>query len=129
MADGARAIAYLWIAWSGASALYDPPRSYDQVAVYLTLGWGLLQLAAVVAAVAVIARRPMLEWSVLSLFGLGIALYAVLSWQAVGREGIGHMPRASDITALVFLVVSRFFDQWQRVEQAKAIARVREGDA
>ena len=71
----------------------------------------------------------MLEWSVLSLFGLGISLYAVLSWQAVGREGIGHMPRASEITALVFLVVSRFFDQWQRVEQAKAIARVREGDA
>ena len=129
VADYARAVAYLWIAWSGASALYDPPSSYNQVSQYLTLGWGLLQLAAVVAAVAVLTRRPMLEWSVLTLFGLGISLYAVLSWQAVGREGIGHMPRASDITALVFLVVSRFFDQWQRVEQAKAIARVREGDA
>lgn len=126
IADGARALAYLWIASSGASALLHPPQSYDRAAEYLTLGWGVLQLAALVAAVAVLARRPMLEWSVLGLFGTGIALYAVLSWQAVGREGLGHMPRASDVTALVFLVVSRFFDQWHRVEQAKSIAQVSE---
>lgn len=126
VADVARALAYLWIAWAGASVLYQPPSSYDVVSGYLTIGWGVLQLAAVVAAVAVLARRPMLEWSILTIFGVGVGLYAVLSWQAVGREGVGHMPRASDITALVFLVVSRFFDQWQRVEQAKTIVRARE---
>lgn len=129
IADGARAIAYLWIAWSGASVLYHPPRSYDVVAQHLTIGWGVLQLAAIVAAFAVLTRRPILEWSVLAIFGAGIGLYAAMSWQSVALEGIGHMPRASDITALVWLVVSRFFDQWQRVEQAKSIARAREEHA
>lgn len=124
-----RAVMYGLITISGASVLLHPPRSYGQVADVLTTGWGLLQLLAVVGVVAVLARKPLWEWRIAGPVACGILLYALVSFQAVGDEGLGHLPRATDISALSFALLARFFVLWQKVEQAKVQAHaISEGD-
>lgn len=112
-------VVYALITVSGASVLLHPPRSYGYVADVLTTGWGVLQLLAVVGVVAVITRRPLWEWRVVALVACGILLYALVSYMAVGAEGFGHLPRATDVTALSVALIARFFALWRKVEQAK----------
>lgn len=118
--DAIRALVYALITISGASVLLHPPRSYGQVADILTTGWGLLQLLAIVGFIAILTRKPLWEWRIAGPVACGILLYALVSYQAVGSEGFGHLPRATDITALSFMLLARFFALWQKVEQAKA---------
>lgn len=124
--DAIRIGMYAWITISGASVLYHPPRSYGQVADILTTGWGLLQLLAVVGVIAVIAGKPLWEWRTAGPVAAGILFYALVSFQAVGSEGLGHLPRAADISALSLAILARFFVLWQKVEQAKVRARAEE---
>lgn len=112
-------VVYALITVSGSSVLLHPPRSYGYVADVLTTGWGVLQLLAVVGVVAVITRRPLWEWRVVALVACGILLYALVSYMAVGAEGFGHLPRATDVTALSVALIARFFALWRKVEQAK----------
>lgn len=120
-------VVYALITVSGASVLLHPPRSYGYVADVLTLGWGLLQLLAVVGVVSVITRKPLWEWRVVALVACGILLYALVSYMAVGAEGPGHLPRATDVTALSVALIARFFALWRKVEQAKVQARAEAG--
>lgn len=124
--DAVRVVIYLAIATSGAAVLIRPPRTYNQVDVVLTTGWGLLQLLALVGALAIVAGRPLLEWRIVTPVACGILLYAILSFQAVGREGLGHLPRATVITALSLYPIARFFGIWQRIELAKQSAAITE---
>lgn len=125
--DAIRVGIYSWITVSGAAVLYHPPRSYGQVADVLTFGWGLLQLLAVVGVVAVLAGKPLWEWRIAGPVAAGILFYALVSFQAVGSEGLGHLPRAADVTALSLAILARFFALWQKVEQAEVRARVQRG--
>ena len=120
-------VVYALITVSGASVLLHPPRSYGYVADVLTIGWGVLQLLAVVGVVSVIARKPLWEWRAIAPVACGILLYAVVSYMAVGAEGFGHLPRATDITALAVALGARFFALWRKVEQAKIQARAQSG--
>lgn len=114
-----RVVMYSLITISGASVLIHPPRSYGQVADVLTTGWGVLQVLAVVGVIAVVTRRPLWEWRIAGPVACGILLYALVSFQAVGSEGRGHLPRAADISALSLALLARFLVLWQKVEQAK----------
>lgn len=119
-----RVAMYALITVSGAAVLLHPPRSYGQVSEVLTAGWGWLQLLAAVGVIAVIARKPLWEWRIVGPVACGILLYALVSFQAVGGEGLGHLPRATDISALSLALLARFFVLWQKVLQAEAQAKV-----
>lgn len=121
-----RGVMYALITVSGASVLLHPPRSYGQVADVLTTGWGLLQLLAVVGVIAAAAGKPLWEWRIAGPVACGILLYALVSYMAVGGEGLGHLPRATDISALSLALFARFFVLWQKVEQAKVQAHAYE---
>lgn len=122
--DAARAAAYGFFVVSGIGALLFPLQSYDQITEAFNLGWGVLQLPALVAMIAVLAGKPLLEWRVLPVLVAGIGLYAVISWIAFGTQVHSHLGRAGEITGLALLVVARFFALWQKVEDAQRIEAV-----
>lgn len=122
--DLARAAAYGFFVISGAGALLFPLQSYDQITEAFNLGWGVLQLPAVVAMVAVLAQKPLLEWRVLPVLVAGVGLYAAISWIAFGTQVPSHLGRAGEMTALTLLVIARYFALWQKVEDAQRIEAV-----
>lgn len=118
--DAARAIAYTWLIVSGIGVLAFPLQSYtDMGTQILSLGWGVLQLTAVIALAGVVFQKPLWEWRVLVFMGLGVAAYAGISWIAVITQAPSHMGRAGDITFIVFILIARFFAMWQKVEDAQ----------
>lgn len=122
--DLARAAAYGFFVVSGIGALVFPLQSYDQITDLFNTGWGVLQLPALLAMVAVLARKPLLEWRVLPIIAAGIALYAVISWIAFSTQVFSHLGRAGEMTALTLLVIARYFALWQKVEDAERLEAV-----
>lgn len=104
----ARITGYLAIATAGLFVLIDPPSSYSHLSTALTILWGSLSLGSGLAMAYGVARQRY-RWEWLPGWGAstGVAIYAILSWDQVFRDGLGHAPRALIITATVCIILSR----------------------
>ena len=117
-----RIVAYLYIGASGVAVILDRPSTYDGAGEILTVLWGVFQLAGFVLALSVALRKPFLEWATVMIGASGVLCYGVLSLMQVILDGSDHFPRYAIISALFFLMVSRFFAQWVRVVDRRVAA-------
>lgn len=128
-----RAALFMFVAYSGFSALAFPPGSYADYAELMTTAWGVLQLIpALIALWAVATGRVLWEWRMLPAMIVGVSMYAALGWVQAVTDVPSHGGRAGDISALVFVLAARFFYLWRKVVQAQIhvdAVRETEGDA
>lgn len=126
----ARITGYLTLAAAGLFVLIEPPASYGHLSTALTGIWGALCLASGVCMAYGVARRRY-RWEWLPGWGAatGAAIYAVLSWDLVVREGLGHAPRALVVTSLVCLILSRVVQLSLIDMAARRVVEIRKGTA
>ena len=122
-----RITGYLAIAAAGLLVLIAPPSSYGHISTALTILWGSLSLGSGLAMAYGVARQRY-RWEWLPGWGAstGVAIYAILSWEQVLLNGLGHAPRALIVTATVCLILSRVV-QLSRIDMAaRRVVEMRE---
>ena len=89
------AVVGLGVAAAGVWVLASPPVSYAGIGSMLTTAWGiLLAVGGVLIAAGWAARSYKLELPGIFPAMGGLAIYAVLSWQATLTDSLGSGPRA-----------------------------------
>lgn len=98
---------YLFVAAGGVSILYRPPATYEDVPDWVTFTWGWAALLAGLAAtLGVMRTQYKIEWIAAWFAGMGVAIYASISWALV-FDSDTHLTRAAFLTALTACVLER----------------------
>lgn len=112
---------------AGIWVLTDPPLSYDNIGLALTIAWGaMLAVGSGLTAIGHLTRRYKLELPGLVLALGGVVIYDYLSWQQTLTTSPGSGPRALLLIVLACLLVGRIRVLIYLDRQARQLIEMRE---
>lgn len=119
------AIVGLGVAAAGAWVLISPPLSYQGLGLMLTTAWGILLAAGGISiTTGWTGSSYKIELPGIVLAMGGLAIYAILSWQATLTDSLGSGPRACLIAVGAVIAVLRLAKLIRTSRDARWVAEV-----